>query len=54
MTQSICIDHINKLKQLVLTFEKNEKDLTDVPKELVNIFGYSCLANSLMFKEPKI
>lgn len=50
-------DYFHKLKQLVSLFEENEMELTDDPQELVDQFGYSCLANSLMFKEqemPKI
>ena len=43
-----------KLKELVSLFEENEMELTDAPKELISQFGYSCLANSLMFKEPEI
>ena len=45
---------LSKLKEMVLFFEENEKELTDIPEEIVNHFGYSCLANSLLFKEPKI
>lgn len=45
---------INDFKQLVSKFEAKEQDLKDVPKKLIDEFGYSCLANSLMFKEPQI
>ena len=45
---------LNELKQTVLNFEAEELDLTSVPQALVNEFGYACLANSLLFKQPKI
>lgn len=53
MMISKCEDS-NKLMQLVTLFEENEKELTDVPKEMIEKYGFSCLANSLMFKKPKI
>ena len=52
--KSLTSKSIKLLKDLVTLFEENEKDLTDVPDEAVKLFGYSCLANSLMFKEPPI
>ena len=45
--------HIS-FKQLVSIFEQKEIELTKVPKYLVEQYGYACLANSLMFKEPEI
>ena len=45
---------LNELKQLVTNFEENELELTSVPEKLINEYGYACLANTLMFKEPKI
>lgn len=47
-------DYFHKLKQMVSLFEENEMELTDAPQELIDQFGYSCLANALMFKEPEI
>lgn len=47
-------DPLSRLKQLVIKFEEKETELTDVPKDLIEEFGYACLANSLMFKEPEI
>ncbi|KAK8860569.1 hypothetical protein M9Y10_012234 [Tritrichomonas musculus] len=49
-----CGDSLNSLKQLVLKFEAKETELTDVPKKIIDEFGFACLANSLMFKEPEI
>ena len=49
-----CDESLNKLQELVSIFENNDKELTDVPQEMIDKFGFSCLANSLMFKEPKI
>lgn len=55
MTIKLNTDSLNELKALISKFEENELDLVkDVPKKLVSEFGYSCLANALMFKEPKI
>ena len=42
----------NSLKKLVNEFEEKEYELTDVPQEQVEQFGYSCLSHTLMFKEP--
>ncbi|KAK8854318.1 hypothetical protein M9Y10_016878 [Tritrichomonas musculus] len=47
-------DPLSRLRQLVINFEEKETDLSQVPKDLVNEFGYACLSNSLMFKEPEI
>lgn len=49
-----CNDPLNDLKQLVLKFENNELDLFDIPQEQIDEFGLACLANSLLYKEPKI
>lgn len=45
---------LNELKELVLKFQENDLDLTDIPQAQIDEFGYACLANSLMFKEPQI
>ncbi|KAK8893052.1 hypothetical protein M9Y10_030311 [Tritrichomonas musculus] len=42
------------LGKLVSKYEENDLDLMQVPKQLVDEYGYACLANALMFKEPKI
>ena len=44
---------LNDLKQLVSKFEAKEQDLKDIPKKFVSEFGYACLANALMIKEPQ-
>lgn len=49
-----CSDSLNDLKELVFKFQENELDLSDIPQEQIDEFGYACLANSLMFKEPVI
>lgn len=41
-------------KKLVLDYQSKGRFLTDVPKEFIQFFGYPCLANSLLFKEPQI
>ena len=49
-----CSNSLNDLKELVFKFQENELDLSDIPQEQIDEFGYACLANSLMFKEPQI
>ena len=45
---------ITELKNLVLSFEYEERELTSIPQDQIDYFGYACLSNSLMFKEPPI
>lgn len=49
-----CGESLNNLKQQVLNFEANEIDLINAPQQLIEEFGYPCLSNSLLFKEPEI
>ena len=47
-------EHLTALKNLVLTYEYEERELRTIPQEEIDFFGYACLSNSLMFKEPQI
>lgn len=47
-------DQFTALKNLVLSYEYKDQELSCLPQELMDFFGFSCLANSLMFKEQKI
>ncbi|KAK8891125.1 hypothetical protein M9Y10_028330 [Tritrichomonas musculus] len=45
---------LDDLKNLVLTFEYENCELSSVPQEQIDFFGYACLSNSLMYKEQPI
>ncbi|OHS94735.1 hypothetical protein TRFO_10878 [Tritrichomonas foetus] len=47
-------DPTNDLRKLVLEYERKSREITEVPKCYVDYFGWACLANALMYKEPKI
>lgn len=48
------IDDPIALKDLVSFYEENDVPLDEVPKKFIEKYGYGCLSNSLMFKEPTI
>lgn len=48
------INEDTTLEQLVSIFEENEIDLTQVPQQFIDQYGYSSLSNALMFKVPPI
>lgn len=44
----------NSFYNLVTKFENNKLSLADIPKKQVEYFGYACLVNSLMIKNPEM
>lgn len=46
--------YLNDLKKLVLEYESEERELSAVPQELLDYFGYACLSNTLMCKYSPI
>lgn len=47
-------EQLTALKNLVLSYEYEEQEISSVPSPQKDYFGYSCLSNTLMFKEPRI
>ena len=48
------IKQTTTLQELVSIFEQNELILEQIPQNIIDRYGYACLSNCLMFKEPEI